>query len=61
MMITKQEAKRHMQRSVYDAIRHNQIFCSTRISRYEIVEILVGIMAEQLELIKQDAAERRID
>ena len=61
MTIMKQEAKRHMRRSIYDAIRHNQIFRSMHLSRYEIVEILVGIMAEQLEIIKTDAEERRID
>ncbi len=61
MKITKQEAKRNMRRCLYDAMRHNQIFRCTRIARHEIVEVLVGIMTDQIELIREDAAEHRID
>ena len=61
MSKSKQEAQDNMRRDIYAAIRRNLFWPGESLSRYEVVEILAGILSAQLELIRDDARKQRIE
>ncbi len=61
MNADRQQAREQMRRDIYAAIRRN-IFCLTAtLSRHEVVEILAGILAGEIQVIQEDARKQRIE
>jgi len=61
MITSKKEAQRRMRRDIYGAIVDNLFYQGKCLTRHEVVEILVVILTNQLDIIRDNARKQRID
>ena len=59
MSSEQQQAREQMRRDIYAAIRCNLVSLNASISRHEVVEILAGILAGQIQIIQHEARTQR--
>jgi hypothetical protein len=55
MNTNQHHAREQMRRDIYKAIRRNLVTLNVTISRHEVVVILAEILAEQIEVISDEA------
>jgi|GEM_PF-1424633 len=55
MNTNQQHAREQMRRDIYKAIRRNLVTLNVTISRHEVVVILAEILADQIEVISDEA------
>jgi hypothetical protein len=57
----RQQAREQMRRDIYAAIHRNLVSLNVTISRHEVVEILTGILAGQIQIIQHEARKQRAE
>ena len=61
MSKSQQEAQDNMRRDIYAAIRRHLVWLGGSLSRHEVVEVLASALSDQLEIIRDDARQHRIE
>ena len=59
MIPSKQQAREHLRRDLYAAIRRNLFWLGGSLSRDQVVEVLASVLTAQLEVIQDDARKQR--
>jgi hypothetical protein len=57
----KSKAQNSMRSDIHAAIRHNLHRHGEALSRYHVVEVLASVLSGQLEIIRDDARNKRIE
>jgi hypothetical protein len=57
----RQQAREQMRRDIYAAIRRNLVSMNATLSRHEVVDILAGILAGQIQIIQHEARKQRTE